>query len=46
MEKENSKTGEIEIEIERLLTNLPCEIMSKEEIGEIYDARWGNRMHL
>ena len=22
-----------------LLTNLPCEIMSKEEIGEIYDAR-------
>ena len=46
LEKVNEKTGEIEIEIETLLTNLPCEIMSKEEIGEIYDARWGNRMHL
>ena len=41
MEKVNEKTGEIEIEIETLLTNIPCEIMSKEEIGEIYDARWG-----
>ena len=41
MEKENSKTGEIEIEIETLLTNLPSEIMCKEDIGEIYDARWG-----
>ena len=41
LEKVNEKTGEIEIEIETLLTNLPCEIMSKEEIGEIYDARWG-----
>ena len=28
------KTGEIEIEIETLLTNLPSEIMGKEEIGE------------
>ena len=46
LEKVNEKTGEIEIEIETLLTNLPCEIMGKEEIGEIYDARWGNRMHL
>ena len=41
LEKENSKTGETEIEIETLLTNLPPEIMSKEDIGEIYDARWG-----
>ena len=41
LEKENSKTGEIEIEIETLLTNLPSEIMCKEDIGEIYDARWG-----
>ena len=41
LEKENSKTGETEIEIETLLTNLPSEIMSKEDIGEIYDARWG-----
>ena len=41
MEKVNEKTGEIEIEIETLLTNLPSEIMGKEEIGEIYDARWG-----
>ena len=41
LEKENSKTGKTEIEIETLLTNLPSEIMSKEDIGEIYDARWG-----
>ena len=41
LEKENSKTGQKEIEIETLLTNLPPEIMSKEDIGEIYDARWG-----
>ena len=41
MKKENEKTGEIEIEIETLLTNLPPEVMSKEKIGEIYDARWG-----
>ena len=41
LEKENSKTGETETEIETLLTNLPPEIMSKEDIGEIYDARWG-----
>ena len=41
LEKENSKTGKTEIEIETLLTNLPPEIMSKEDIGEIYDARWG-----
>ena len=41
LEKQNHKTGETEIEIETLLTNLPPEIMSKEDIGEIYDARWG-----
>ena len=41
LEKENKKTGEKEIEIETLLTNLPPEIMNKDEIGEIYDARWG-----
>ena len=41
LEKENSKTGEIEIEIETLLTNLPPETMSKKDISEIYDARWG-----
>ena len=41
LEKENNETGETEIEIETLLTNLPSEIMSKEDIGEIYDARWG-----
>ena len=41
LEKEDEETGEIEIEIETLLTNIPPEIMSKEEIGEIYDARWG-----
>jgi len=41
LKKENSKTGEMEIEIETLLTNLPSEIMCKEDIGEIYDARWG-----
>ena len=40
LEKENNKTGETEIEIETLLTNLPPKIMSKEDIGEIYDARW------
>ena len=39
LEKVNEKTGEIEIEIETLLTNLSPNIMSKEEIGEIYDAR-------
>ena len=41
IEKENSKTEENEIEIETLLTNLPSEIMSKDDIGEIYNARWG-----
>ena len=41
LEKQNRKTGKTEIEIETLLTNLPPEIMSKENIGEIYDARWG-----
>ena len=41
LEKVNSKTGETEIEIETLLTNLPHEIMSKDDIGEIYDAKWG-----
>ena len=28
-------------EIESLLTNLPSEMMDKEDLGEIYDARWG-----
>lgn len=41
LEKENEETEEIEIEIETLLTNLPPEVMNKEDIGEIYDARWG-----
>ena len=41
LEKENSKTGETEIKIETLLTNLPPEIMNKEDIGEIYNAMWG-----
>ena len=41
LEKENKKTGKTEIEIETLLTNLPPELMSKEDISEIYDARWG-----
>lgn len=41
LEKENKRTGETKIEIETLLTNLPPEIMNKEDIGEIYDARWG-----
>ena len=41
LEKEDSKTGETKIEIETLLTNLPPEIMSKDDIDEIYDARWG-----
>ena len=41
LEKENKKTGETKIEIESLLTNLPSELMSKEDISEIYDARWG-----
>ena len=39
LEKENEKTGEIEIET--LLTNISPEIIGKDEIGEIYDARWG-----
>ena len=39
LEKEDSKTGETKIEIESLLTNLPPEIMSKDDIDEIYDAR-------
>ena len=39
LEKENKKTGKTEIEIETLLTNLPHELMSKEDISEIYDAR-------
>ena len=37
MKKENEKTSEIET----LLTNILPEVMSKEKIGEIYDARWG-----
>lgn len=40
LEKENSKTGETEIEIETLLSNLLPEIMRKDDISEIYDARW------
>lgn len=41
LEKENEKTGEIEIEIETLLTNLPKNIMTTEDICEIYHQRWG-----
>jgi len=41
LKKENNETGETEIEIETLLTNLPPELMTKEDIGEIYDTRWG-----
>lgn len=41
LEKENEKTGELEIEIEQLLTNLPENIMTTEDICEIYHQRWG-----
>jgi len=40
LKKENSKTGETEIKIETLITNLPPEIMSKNDLSEIYDAMW------
>lgn len=41
LEKENKETGELEIEIVTLLTNLPQNIMSTEDICEIYHQRWG-----
>lgn len=41
VEKENEKTGEMEIEIYSLLTNLPKNIMTTEDISEIYHQRWG-----
>ena len=41
LEKENEETGELEIEIVSLLTNLPQNIMSTEDICEIYHQRWG-----
>lgn len=41
VEKENEKTGEIEIEIYSLLTNLPKNIMTTDDICEIYHQRWG-----
>ncbi|MBQ2654883.1 MAG: IS4 family transposase [Methanobrevibacter sp.] len=41
LEKENNETDETKTEKETLLTNLPSEIMSKEDIAEIYNARWG-----
>ena len=41
VEKENEETGEIEIEIYSLLTNLPKNIMTTDDICEIYHQRWG-----
>lgn len=41
LEKENENTGETEIEIETLLTNLPENIMTTDDICEIYNQRWG-----
>ena len=41
LEKQNKKTGKTEIEIKTLFTYLPRELMDKEDISEIYDARWG-----
>ena len=41
VEKENEETGEIEIEIYSLLTNLPENIMTTNDICEIYHQRWG-----
>lgn len=35
LEKENEKTGELEIEIEQLLTNLSENIMTTDDICEI-----------
>ena len=43
MEKENENTGETEIEIETLLTNLPENIMTTDDICEIYNQKMGNR---
>ena len=37
----DSATGELKIEIVLLLTNLPQNIMSTEDICEIYHQRWG-----
>ena len=41
VEKENEETGEMEIEIYSLLTNLFKDIMTTEDICEIYHQRWG-----
>ena len=41
LEKVDEKTGEIKTEIETLLTNLPENIMTTEDICQIYDYRWG-----
>ena len=41
LEKLNEETGEHEIEIETLLTNLPQNIMTTDDICEIYHQRWG-----
>ena len=41
IEKENEETGEKEIEIYSLLTNLPKNIMTTGDICEIYHQRWG-----
>lgn len=41
LEKEDEKTGETKIEIETLLTNLPENLMTTEDICEIYHQRWG-----
>ena len=41
VKKENEETGEMEIEIYSLLTNLFKDIMTTEDICEIYHQRWG-----
>ena len=41
VEKENEETGEMEIEIYSLLTNLFKDLMTTEDICEIYHQRWG-----
>ena len=41
VEKADEKTGELKTEIVTLLTNLPVNIMTIDDICEIYDYRWG-----
>ena len=41
IKKVDEETGEVKIEIETLLTNLPENIMTTADICQIYDYKWG-----